>query len=131
MAAAIMQGMKVLLIEDDPMIAKSVSRLLERGGDVEVVHCAEVASALDAVDSQDFDLIVSDWSLGPVEKSEVVLRAAMARQPQVRRVLMSGEAEAARLQEIGVADAFYLKDSKLVQSLRDEIEALDSAQVAL
>jgi len=69
--------------------------------------------------------------LGPVEKSEVVLRAAMARQPQVRRVLMSGEAEAARLQEIGVADAFYLKDSKLVQSLRDEIEALDSAQVAL
>jgi DNA-binding NtrC family response regulator len=115
--------MRVLVVEDDVMLAKSLVGLLELSG-AEIVHKADAASAKAALQEGGFGLVVSDYSLGAGENGDAVLKAAQALQPQAKRIMMSGSNSAEWVVEAGLAQAFYLKNSGLAEVLLSEAEAL-------
>jgi CheY-like chemotaxis protein len=100
----------ILVIEDDPTLARSLAAGLARAG-----HRAEVAlggeSGLDRARSHDFEAVVTDWMLPGVDGTEIVreVRSRAGSQPLI--ILISGldgplvRAHAAR---VG-ADAFLTK----------------------
>jgi DNA-binding NtrC family response regulator len=116
--------MRILLVDDDRALVSSVVHLLTRQGATVVCtyNLAGAKAMLESVEA--LDLVISDYSIGPKEKGDVVLRTAMRLQPQARRILISGEEAAARFVESGEAQVFYLKDSQMVGSLVAEMEAL-------
>ena len=114
--------MKVLLVEDTEMLADSTRRLLEMHA-VEVVWAQDAAEGVRLLGEQEFELVVSDYSLGPGEKGDSVLKAAAELQPSARRILMSGEQEARWVEVQGIAQRFYLKDSRLARHLLEEARA--------
>lgn len=120
----ILGDMKVLLVEDNLMLAGSVIALMERKG-LDIMHCSDVSSALAALAESEFDLVVSDYSLGVSEKGDTVLRQVALVQPKAKRVMMSGEEDAKRFVESGEAQAFYLKDSHLARALVALAEAVE------
>jgi DNA-binding NtrC family response regulator len=120
--------MRILLVEDTQMLAESIISLLERKG-AEIVHVTNVSAACKLLREQEFDLLISDYSLGPQEKGDAVLRVALEVAPKMRRVLMSGEEEAAWTAKEGLAHVFYIKDSKLAKLLMAEAGALEAMEV--
>jgi LmbE family N-acetylglucosaminyl deacetylase/CheY-like chemotaxis protein len=61
---------QILVVEDDPVIATLVSRLLESLGDVAVARTGEEAAAL--APTKDWDLVVSDVELGGMTGIELI-----------------------------------------------------------
>jgi CheY-like chemotaxis protein len=94
---------KVLVVDDEPLVAKGLSRML--------AQVAEVTAAVDAVEalallsSRPFDAVVSDFHM-PGRDGLSLLREVAERWPGVKRVLHSGAmpGEAARAQRAGVVD---------------------------
>lgn len=119
--------MRILLVEDNLMLAESLVALLERKG-VEIVHCESTKAALEQLLGQDFDVLVSDWSLKDA-KSDSLFEVVAESLPSMRRILMSGEADASYMARQGLAQAFYLKDGKLGRCLMQEV-ASASAEVS-
>ncbi len=82
-----MTRMSILLVEDDPLVARATARLLRLRHEVTVA--GGVAEALAALAGRAFDVVVSDFDLGDGTGDEVLARAAEV-QPAARRVLYSG-----------------------------------------
>lgn len=72
-----MQG---LLVEDEPLIVRMISRLVRMAG-AELVHAGDVASARPLVSSAAF--VISDWNLPDGTGAEVVRLALDARVPVI------------------------------------------------
>jgi DNA-binding NtrC family response regulator len=125
--APILAGMRVLVVEDDVALAKSMVGLLEETGAV-VVHAVDAAGAEAALAGEGFGLVVSDYSLGPGPKGDEVLKAAKALQPGARRIMMSGSKEAIWVVEVGLADTFMLKTGRMAGELFNAVEELMSKQ---
>lgn len=53
-----MRSTRVLVVDDDPMVARAAQRLLARAHDVQVAHSAQSALAL--LDSGQFDAVLCD-----------------------------------------------------------------------
>ncbi len=59
-SAAVVADIRILVVDDEPLVARSVGRLLASAGEVICVH--SVASALDVLALRsDIDVIISDW----------------------------------------------------------------------
>lgn len=74
-----MNRLAVLLVEDDPLQRGFVERALE-ALDVDVVSCATVERALEALAARDFILVIADLHLGEASGYEIVERLAADRQ---------------------------------------------------
>jgi DNA-binding NtrC family response regulator len=122
--------MRILLVEDDLMLARSICSLLEESG-AEIIHKADAASAKAALAEGEFALVVSDYTLGQGENGDAVLIAAKTQQPLTRRLMMSGSNSAEWVVEAGLAQAFFLKTSRLAGVLLAEVEALSKPTPAL
>jgi DNA-binding NtrC family response regulator len=116
--------MRVLLVEDDVLLAKSVVGLLELSG-AEVVHKADAKGAEEALATSSFGLLITDYSLGAGPHGDEVLKAAQRLQPTTKRIMMSGTKAAEWVVEAGLAQAFYLKTSSVAGILLEEVEALN------
>ena len=94
-------GLRILLVEDHPDTARTLHRLLTRGG--HEVHLAiTAAAALAAADEQTFDLVVSD--LGLPDKSGHELMRELRDAHGLRGIALSGygmEADLRRSAEVG------------------------------
>ncbi|RFA27734.1 response regulator [Alkalilimnicola ehrlichii] len=77
---------RILIIEDESIIRRSLKRLLERNG-YEVADTASVEDAEAAHDLNDFDLILSDLRLPGAEGTDVMQRA-----PEVPVIIMTSYA---------------------------------------
>jgi len=97
----------------------------------EVVHTTGSKEAKAALAAGGFALLVTDYSLGPGEQGDAVLKAAQELAPQTRRIMVSGTMKAEWVAEVGLAHAFYLKDSHAAGALVDEVEALSRQSPAL
>lgn len=78
----------VLLIEDDPMLARSITRLLMTEG-YSVEHAASGPDAVQKVMERSFDVVMSDLNL-PGASGVDVLNVVRAYDPSVPLVLMTG-----------------------------------------
>lgn len=90
--------MRLLLVDDEPAMLRSLRRTLRRLGDEQIVLEADPAAALARIAVEPFDLIISDMRM-PAISGDQVLAAAATHQPASFRVLLSGysgERETAR-----------------------------------
>ncbi len=86
--------MRILLVDDEPLLLKSYARCLERGRDHEVVSASGGAEALARLrDDEPFDLVFCDLSMPDVDGVEVH-RAICEYHPQLagRFVFLTGGA---------------------------------------
>jgi signal transduction histidine kinase/DNA-binding response OmpR family regulator len=96
-----LQGLRVLLVEDDPMILIDNEDLLAGLG-CQVVAANDPREALRALQRQDFDLLFTDIGLPGISGVELA-RQALQGQPQLRVVFASGYGAQAAAQEVSGA----------------------------
>lgn len=87
-----MDAPRVLLVDDDPATRLIVRRALARDGKAQVDEAASGEEAIERLERDAFDCIVSDYRMGATTGIDV-LAFAKGKQPQARRVLMSGFAD--------------------------------------
>jgi two-component system chemotaxis response regulator CheY len=63
---------RVLIVDDFRMMRKILRDLLRQIGLVDVDEAADGASAIEKLIEGDFDLVVSDWEMGPVSGLELL-----------------------------------------------------------
>jgi len=79
----ILEGLRVLLVEDEPIIAMPAEDMLEELG-CTVVHTAStLAAALEAVEREEFDIALLDINLNGTESLPVADRLREAGRPFV------------------------------------------------
>ena len=79
-------GRRLLILEDEAEIAQVMARYLERLG-YHVVIAHEAQAALDALEQQDFDLILTDLKMPGMNGQEFYAHLCRNRPPLARRVL--------------------------------------------
>jgi DNA-binding NarL/FixJ family response regulator len=73
-AAQTNQAIRLLILDDHPLVREGIGRLLEAEADIQVAgQCATVGAALEAVNSTGCDLVLLDYDLG-VERGSEFLR---------------------------------------------------------
>jgi len=83
-----MQKASILLVDDDPLILKSLSVVLEREG-YEVHRAEGGARAIELIRDQTFEVVVTDFNMPEVDGMQV-LREVKARKPDCEVVLITG-----------------------------------------
>ncbi|HEX8623220.1 MAG TPA: response regulator [Allosphingosinicella sp.] len=78
-----LEGVRVLLVEDEPIIAMTAEDMLEELGCVVIAAAATLREALEAVERADFDLVLLDINLNGVESHPVADRLRAAGRPFV------------------------------------------------
>lgn len=83
-------GLRVLLVEDDALVARALAHVLAR--QAEVVEIADsVADALQRLDAIQFDMIVTDYDLGRGRSTGLdLVRTIRARSLAIPILLLSG-----------------------------------------
>lgn len=84
-----LKGLRILLVEDDPLICLDLEASLAELG-AHVSAASDIASALNIVATSELDFVVLDFELG-AETSEPVASAAQAR--NVQFLYLSGYSE--------------------------------------
>ena len=109
-------ALRVLVVDDEPMIRRTVVRMLTEAG----VEIAEAASGGEVIArhraGERYDVVLSDVRM-PGGDGPTAARDVRARAPATRIVLMSGHAGALDLDEPGLIDAFLPKPFTFEQLL--------------
>ncbi len=88
-----MEGKQVLVVDDEPDIVSSVSRLLSKAlPGITVQTAADGEEAIELIGEQEFDAILTDYRM-PGAGGIEVLATAMVEQPMTPRVLFSAFAD--------------------------------------
>lgn len=102
--------MRVLLVDDDPLVLRALGLLLEV--DAEVTTRESVAAALALVGEQRFDVVVADLRM-PDRWGDELLAYVHAHSPSTRRLLLTGDRDPERtVRELlaeGIVDACFRK----------------------
>jgi CheY-like chemotaxis protein len=76
-------GVRLLLVEDEPIIAMTAEDMLEELGCTVVLTASTLAAALDAVQREEFDVVLLDINLNGTESLPVADRLREAGRPFV------------------------------------------------
>jgi len=115
------RGKRLLLVDDEERILSALRRSLRREG-YEILVAATVDRALEILQHEPIDLILSDHMMPGMTGIEL-LGEARRRQPEAVRMLISGWSQAVsaeELEELGVAVLVSKPwdDSELKQAIR-------------
>jgi CheY-like chemotaxis protein len=96
LAARAGRGMRILVVDDEPLVLATVRLMLERDGH-EVVTAAGGVAALQTLEREPgrFDLVIADWLMPQVGGAEVV-QAVKAVQPSTPVIVLTGQRPDAR-----------------------------------
>lgn len=100
---------KVLVVDDDPIVGKSIDRVLSERG-YAVITAADGPEALDKLAREDYDVVYTDIKMPGMDGLEVAARIKASR-PWLPVVIVTGygtDANEAKAKEIGV-NAFLRK----------------------
>jgi CheY-like chemotaxis protein len=79
-----------LILDDNPKDRRATATVLSSLG-YKTVICPSIEDAVTALDQQSFDLIVSDFDLGPGQSGLDFLETAHSRLPMAQHILISGK----------------------------------------
>jgi len=111
-------NLRILLVDDDTSITRSLKRLLEQIGHSVTVR-ADGQAALDAYKSGDFDIVLSDLAM-PGMNGLDLLRALRAYDADAKVLILTGQTTGTQMQEalrLGAADVLR-KPFELEEVLR-------------
>jgi response regulator RpfG family c-di-GMP phosphodiesterase len=86
------QAVRVLYVDDEPSLCRAFVRMFVTANDVSVTTSTSALEASTLIESQSFDVIVSDLRMPAMDGIEF-LSAARAKRPEARRLLVSGYAD--------------------------------------
>lgn len=102
-----MSAVRVLVVDDEPLIASLVCTVLEEEGYQPTCLCSAAEALAELEDHDDFDAVITDIDLGgPVDGFELA-RRARAHRPDAAVIYISGAA-AARIPAERVAGAKFV-----------------------
>ncbi len=114
---------KILLVDDEEIVLKSVSALLVGEGH-ETATFTSVPEALDALDGGGFDLIITDIRMAPVDGMELI-RTVHESNPDFPIIVISAyTSEKIKEEGYKLGCSHYLSKPFRVQ---DVLDAVDSA----
>jgi two-component system NtrC family sensor kinase len=87
----------LLLVDDDEHVRRALKRVLKRSR-CEVFEAADAAQALEILDVQPVQVVVSDYRMPGMSGVEF-LRAVKERWPRIQRVLLTGQADTSAIEE--------------------------------
>jgi DNA-binding response OmpR family regulator len=83
-----MNTYKILLVDDDRLILQSISSALKQEG-YHVTTAADGEKAIELIEENDFDLILTDLVMDPVDGMEV-LKKAKETKPEIIVIILTG-----------------------------------------
>jgi DNA-binding NarL/FixJ family response regulator len=115
--------LRLLIVDDHPMVLQGLRTMLHEAGDIDVVaEAADAATAIAAVRCTALDLVLSDMTL-PDKTGLVLLKTIKAEQPKLPVLMLSMYAEevfAVRALKLGAA-GYLMKDveaATLIDAIR-------------
>lgn len=105
-----MERARILFVDDEAHVLKGLRRsLLEMEPQFDIAFCDSAAAALDALDRQPADVVVSDMRMPRMDGAQL-LDEVRRRHPATIRVILSGYAEAETiLKTVAVAHVYLAK----------------------
>ena len=115
-------GRRVLVVDDEVQIRESMALLLTELG-YEVLTADGTEQALQALDTGPVDMLLCDLRLREGDDGLRTIGAVLARQPQVRVALVTGETSPERLQQIEASGVLVFHKPVSLATLRPFLEA--------
>ena len=97
-------GLKVLLVDDEPMVGKRLAPALTKSG-YEVESYDDPGAALERIDAVEFDVVVTDIRMSNIDGIQV-LRRVRERSERTRVVIITGYATMSLAREAMKMGAF-------------------------
>lgn len=119
-------AIRLLILDDHPLVREGIGRLLEAEPDVQVAaQCASVGAAVEAVLAKSCDIVLLDYDLGPERGSEFLRQVRQTSWTGRVLVITAGvtDRQALELLESG-ADGIFHKTSppeELIEAIRQVI----------
>jgi len=124
-----MQAIKILVLEDDPVMRETLSEALEDEG-YSVVAVGSALEAVEAARRQAFDLVVTDIRMEGMDGLEALERVKL-QQPEVRSLVVTGYAsEEDTLRAFKLSAAGYLKKPFRLEDFLQMVVSLVSQRKA-
>lgn len=82
-------AVRVLCVDDDPLVRRVYAAVLRNAGH-RVTLAATLDDAVDILETEGFDLLISDYRLGFLRRGTTLLELAARRWPDMRRLLVTG-----------------------------------------
>ena len=118
---AALQGLRVLVVDDDPQVRQSMQLLLTEVG-CEVHIAAGTPQACEIARAQRLDVLLSDLRLQAGDDGLLVLKAVRAIQPGLRAALITGDTAPDRLRQAQGAGVPLLHKPVTLAALRGVLE---------
>jgi CheY-like chemotaxis protein len=120
---------KVLVVDDDPVVGKSIDRILSASG-YAVITAASGPEALDKLAREDYDVVYTDIKMPGMDGLEVAARIKASR-PWLPVVIITGygtDANESKARDIGVAGFLHkpLSPEMIETSAHDALLAPES-----
>lgn len=80
---------RVLMVDDDPVVLDITKAILEKPGDMQIVGIQSATEALEKLDASSYDAIVSDYEM-PVMDGIAFLKAVRARNGDIPFIIFTG-----------------------------------------
>lgn len=124
-----MENIKILVLEDDPVMRDTLSEALQDEG-YSVVAVGGAMEAVEAARREAFDLVVTDIRMEGMDGLEALERVKM-QQPEVRSLVVTGYAsEEDTLRAFRLSAAGYLKKPFRLEDFLDMVTSLISQRKA-
>jgi CheY-like chemotaxis protein len=123
---------RLLIVDDEPRILSALRRCLRREG-FEIVTTDSTAEALNELEGEPFDLILSDHKM-PGMTGLQLLQCAAERNPNAIRMLITGWTEAIPEDDIRAVGVRAIitkpwEDAALKETLRRALEELEGGRL--
>lgn len=124
------RAIQLLLVEDIPDHAELISAVI-RGGiaTIRIRAAATAEAALDLATNERFDILLTDYRIGPVECFELIdrLRARDVRMPTIvltgqGNELVAAEAIGEGVEDYLIKDVVFRNPEQLIRSIRNAVE---------
>ncbi len=83
-----MNGLKILVAEDDPTSLAILRKILQKEG-YEVITSRDGVEALEAMDRNTFDILITDWMMPRVDGIELIQRTRKRGEPPVPLIIVT------------------------------------------
>jgi len=114
---------KLLVVDDEEIVLKSISALL-RGEGHETTACQSVLEALEELEKADFDVLITDIRMAPIDGMELIRRVHKSK-PEFPVIVISAYTSEKIIEEgYRLGCVAYLSKPFRVQ---DVLDAVDSA----
>ncbi len=107
-------GDRILVVDDEPLVLKSISKALERVG-YEVITAVNRLEFMDAIASGEVDLVILDLHMDDITKDEI-MSTSVGYYPDVRFLVISGSRE--------VDDVIFIQKPFRISDLREKVKEI-------